>query len=378
MKVKIDIDTRTFVRFGLVALAFVTGILAIYYSRHALILIGVSLFLALALNPPVNWLAKHLPGKKQGRASATAVAYLAVLILLGAVVFLIVPPVIEQSSKFANTVPSLIDQATQQKDVFNNFITKYNLQDQVNHAIDNAKNQASSVAAHIGEILVNGVSTTLNGLLNVLFILVLTFLMLIEGPLWLKRIWGLYQDPVRLERHRNLVQRMYRVVTGYVNGQMIVAAVAATCTLVVILILSAIFPMPANLAIPLAVLVFIGGLVPMIGATISAILVAIILALNAFPAAVVFLIYILVYKQIENNFISPVIQSRAVELSALAILTSILIGVTMLGLLGGLIAIPIAGCIRVLVIDRLEHDRKVREKKSLNPFKKSASKKEAA
>jgi len=375
MKVKIDLDTRTFVRFGLVILAFVVGLLAIYYAKSALILIGISLFLALALNPPVSWLASHLPGKKEKRVSGTAVAYFMVILLLGGAIFLIVPPVIEQSSKFADTVPSLIDQTTKQKDVFNDFINRYNLEGSVNQAIDNAKAQASSVAANIGGALVSGVGATLNGLVNLLFVLVLTFLMLIEGPMWLKRIWGLYQDPEKLERHRTLVSRMYRVVTGYVNGQIMVAAVAALCTLAVVLILSAIFPMPANLAIPLAVVIFISGLIPMVGATIGAVLVTLVLMLNSFPAGLVFLVYFIVYQQIENNFISPSIQSKAVELSALAILASILIGVTLFGLLGGLIAIPIAGCIRVLLVDHLEHSRKQREKKSLNPIKKLATKK---
>jgi len=366
MRVKIDIDTKTFIRFFLISLAFGLGILVVYFAKNALIILGISLFLALALNPPVSWLARHFPGKKERRVGATAVAYVAVVAVLAGVIFLLIPPVIEQSTKFAKTVPSLIDQVTTQRVVFDDFIDRYNLQDQVDSAIENAKSQAASVATNIGSVLVNGIGVTLNGLLNLLFILVLTFLMLIEGPMWLKRIWGLYQDPEKLERHRNLVSRMYRVVTGYVNGQMLVAAIAATCTLVVVLILSAIFKLPANLAIPLAAIVFIGGLIPMVGATAAAILVALVLLLNSIPAAIVFVIYFIIYQQIENNFISPVIQSRAVELSALAILAAILIGITLFGLLGGLIAIPVAGCIRVFTLDYQEYSRKKREAKEKN------------
>lgn len=373
MKVKIDIDTRTFVRFGLVALAFVVTLLAVYHVRSALITIGIALFLALALNPPVSWIASRLPGKSDNRVGATAIAYLLVLLFLGGLLVTIVPPVVEQSSKFANTVPGLIDQATNQRQVFDDFVNRYGLQDQVDMAIENAKDQAASTASNIGNLLVSGAGAAFSGAATLLFVLVLTFLMLIEGPAWMRRIWGLYEDAVKLERHRNLVQKMYRVVTGYVNGQILIASIASVCTLVTVLILSAIFPLPANLALPLATLVFLTGMVPMIGATLGAVLVTLILLLNSTGAALIFLVYFIVYQQIENNFIAPTIQSKRVELSALAVLAAILVGVSLFGLLGGLISIPIAGCMRVLLLDYLEHARKQRAK-TKNPVAKLVTK----
>lgn len=374
MRVKIDIDTRTFVRFVLVLLAFGLGILAVYYLRSALTIIGISVFLALALSLPINWIARHIPGDKEHRVGATAIAYFIVLTLLSGVLLLIVPPVIEQSSKFAQTVPALIDQVGDQRQVFDEFIQQYGLQDQVDQAIINAKSQASSFATNVGGVLVNGVGATLNGIVNLLFVLVLTFLMLVEGPMWMRRLWGLYKDEEKLERHRNLLYRMHRIVTGYVNGQLIVASIAAVCTLVVMLVLSAIFPLPANLAIPLAVIVLIGGLVPLVGATIGAVLVSLILALNSLPAALIFVIYFIVYQQIENNFIAPTIQAKTVEVSALTILIAILLGVSLMGLLGALIAIPVAGCIRVLVKDSIEYNRKLRVENAKNPLKKLTAK----
>jgi predicted PurR-regulated permease PerM len=188
--------------------------------------------------------------------------------------------------------------------------------------------------------------------------------MLIEGPSLMRKIWGMYQDPELLERHRDMVKKMYRVVTGFVNGQLTVAAIAAACAMVTILILSAAVGLPANLAIPLAAVVFITGMIPMIGSTIGGILVGFVLLFNSPLAALIFVIYFIVYQQIENNFISPTIQAKSVELSALAILSAILIGVTLFGLLGGIISIPIAGCLRVLFLDYLEHSRRVRASKA--------------
>lgn len=362
MRVKIDIDTATFVRFGLVILGFVVALLIVYKTSSALTILGVALFLALALNPPVSLIARRLPGNS--RVGATAIAYLVVITLLGGFLFMVVPPVIEQTSKFAQTVPSLIDDAAQNKTLFDDFIHRYGLEETAATAIENAKDQAASVAANLGNLIVGGAGVFFNGIANLLFVLVLAFLMLIEGPTILRKIWGMYQDPELLERHHDMVQKMYRVVTGFVNGQLAVAAIAAVGAMVTILILSAAVGLPANLAIPLAAVVFITGMIPMIGSSIGGIIVGLVLLFNSPFAALIFVIYFIVYQQIENNFIAPTIQAKNVELSALAILSAILIGVTLFGLLGGIISIPIAGCLRVLFLDYLDHSRRVRAAKA--------------
>ena len=376
MKVKVDIDTKVFIRLVLVVLGFGLAILAIYKSREALTLIAVSLFLALALNPPVSKITKLLPSNS--RVGATAIAYLIVVTLLGGFLVLVIPPVVEQSAKFANTVPDLIDDAYSNRYIFNDFIERYDLEETVDNAVEGAKAQAASVAANLGNTLVSGFGTLLGGIAKLLFVLVLTFLMLIEGPAWMARAWGLYDDSEMLERHRTLVQRMYRIVTGFVNGQLTVAAIAAVASLVVLLTLSATIGLPANLAVPLAVIVFIFSMIPMIGATIGAVLVGLVLLFNSPTAALIFTIYFVVYQQIENNFISPTIQSKSVEISALIILIAILIGINLGGLLGGVIAIPVAGCLRVIFLDQLEQARKKRLKNDENPVKKLIKKAKAA
>lgn len=368
MKVKVDIETKVFIRFVLVVLGFGLALLVIYKVQSALVLIGVSVFLALALNPPVVKIASQLPGNS--RVGATAIAYLAVIAVLGGFMVLVIPPIVEQSAKFASTVPDLIDEVNDNSYIFDDFTTRYGLEEPINNAVASAKREAASVAANLGNILVSGVGSVLNGLTNLIIILVLTFLMLIEGPAWLRRMWGLYKDGAKLERHRSLVHRMYRIVTGFVNGQLAVAAVAAVSTMVVLLTLSATLDLPTNLAVPLSVIIFFTGMIPMIGATIGAVLVGLVLLFNSPTAALIFIIYFIVYQQIENNFISPTIQSKSVDLSALTILIAILIGVALAGLLGGIVAIPIAGCLRVLLMDQLEHARQKRLKDDINPVKK--------
>ncbi len=359
MKVKIDIDTKVFVRLVFVVAAFALTILVLYKTRSALILIGMSLFLALALNPPVSMIARRLPSGS--RVGATAIAYLMVVSLIGGFMLLVVPPVIEQSAKFADSVPGIIDDVADQRIIFDDFIQRYGLEAAVDDSVESAKNQAAAVAANLGNTLVGGAGALLSGLASLIIVLVLAFLMLIEGPTLLNRIWGLYEDPRLLDRHKNLVEKMYRVVTGFVNGQLAVAAIAAICTLVVLLTLSAVFGMPANIAIPLSVIIFVTGMIPMVGATIGGAIVALVLLFNSPVAALIFLVYFVIYQQIENNFISPTIQSKSVELSALLILSAILIGLALGGPLGGVIAIPIAGCVRVIMLDQLEQARQKRQ-----------------
>lgn len=349
MNVRIEIDTRTFVRFWLVVIGFALVALVIYSARTALIIVGISLFLAIALSPPVNRLAKILPSKS--RVLGTALAYVAVLAVLGVVVFLVVPPIVEQTVKFAQNSPNLIDKASQQYAGVNKVIDHYHLRPEVDKVIVSIKNGAAHFASGVGSVLITSIGSVLFTVVTSILILVLTFLMLVEGPMWLKRIWSIYNDQERMEYHRKLLYRMYRVVTGYVVGQLSVSSIAGVVAGVAVFILSFMFNVPTNLAIPTAAIVFISSLIPLFGAMIGAVLVSVILALNDVSAAIVFLVFFILYQQLEANYISPKIQSKRIDLSALAILIAVTTGVYVFGIAGGIISIPVAGCVGVLVED---------------------------
>jgi predicted PurR-regulated permease PerM len=154
-------------------------------------------------------------------------------------------------------------------------------------------------------------------------------------------------------------------------GQLTVSTIGATAAGLFVFILSFIFPaVDSNLALPTAAITFILSLIPMFGATIGGILIAVLLALNSLPAAVIYIIYFIVYQQIENNLIAPHIQARRIDLSALMILAAVTIGLYMFGVIGGIIAIPIAGTVRILIEEFLENHR--------DDDKKQASKKKPA
>lgn len=356
MKVRIEIDTRTFVRFWLVVIGFVLAAMLIVSAQQALIIIGAAFFLALALNRPVSALARIMPGRS--RVGGTALAYVIVVALLGTFVTLVVPPVIEQSAKVVGAVPDLIDRAQTQWHLVDDVVQRYGLQETVDEGISSVKRNATQWAANAGNIVVTSVGSIFAVLTGLLLVLVLSFLMLVEGPVWLKRLWSVYNDQERMQHHKEVATKMYTVVGGYVNGQLVVSAIGAFFAGFTVFILSFLFDVPSNLALPTAAIAFILSLIPMFGATIAGILICVLLAFNDVTAAIVFAVYFIVYQQIENNFISPTVQAKTVELSALAILTSVTIGLYLFGIAGGIISIPIAGCIKVLLEDYLERSKR--------------------
>jgi len=358
MKVRIEIDTRTFVRFWLVVIGFALVALAIYSARTALTIVGVALFLAIALSPPVNRLAKILPSKS--RVLSTALAYVVVVLFMGAIVFLVIPPIIEQTAKFVQNVPSLVDTAAHQSTGVTNFINHYQLQPEVDKVLASLKNGATQFASGLGSVLITSIGSVLSAITALILVLVLAFLMLVEGPAWMNRLWGVYTSSKRMEHHKKLLNKMYNTVTSYVIGQLTVSSIAGSVAGITVFVLSLIFNIPVSLAIPTAAIVFISSLVPLFGAMIGAIFVCLILALNNITAAIIFLVFFILYQQVEANYISPKIQSKRIALSALAILIAVTIGIYLFGIAGGIISIPIAGSLNVLIDDYLATDRQDR------------------
>ncbi len=371
MKVKIEIETKTFIRFWLVVVAFAMTYIFVTSAFQGLVILATAFFFAVVLNGPVGKLAKYMPGKS--RAAGTSIAYVLVLAFLGVFAFLVVPPIFEQSARVAASIPTFVDNVQERGEGIYKLAGHYGLEDQVHQAFDtvrdNAQDWAFNMSQNIGANLISSVGSLVGFLVAAFLVIVLTFFMLIEAPRWQKTIWGLYNDEKRMKHHHGLVTKMHNVVSGFVTGQLAVAGVAGFFAGFVVFLLSWIFAVPANLALPAAAIVFLLTLIPMFGATIAGVIISLLLAFNDVGAAIVFIIYFVVYQQIENNFISPAIQSKTVELSALAILAAVTVGVYLFGIVGGIISIPIAGCIKVLLEDYVEHAQDNR-KESKHPLHK--------
>lgn len=361
MKVNVQVDTQTFVRFWLVILGFVLAGFMIYSARTGLTIVGTALFFALALNGPVTKIAGKLPGKS--RIGSTAIAYLLVVAFLGTFIFLAVPPIIQQTAKFASTVPDLIDNGTKSWHSLDSTIEKYNLRPQVDQTLNSFKENASRFASSASSNIVSGIGSIFSFFAALFLVLVLSFLMLVEGPVLMRKVWGLYHNKARMEHHRKTVVRMANVVSGYVTGQLTVSSLDGLFSGLVVFLISLFVPaVPANLAIATAAIMFVFSLIPLFGALVGAVIVSILLVFNAVPAAIAFALFFVVYQQLENNIISPAIQSKRLKLSPLLVLTAVTIGAYVFGIAGAIISIPIAGCIKVLLEEYLDHVKRIRDK----------------
>lgn len=342
-KIEITVANKTIVRVMALVIGSLFFLAAIRQASHALTLIFIALFLALALNAPVHWVARHLPGKRRGdRVIATAVSFFIVVLVLGGLTASIIPPLIRQTTSFIDSIPGLVDDLHDSETSAGKFVDRYNLESQV----DKLSDQASEWASTATDGAVDTVGRIGGSIASTLTVLVLTFMMLIEAPRWISL--GRRLTPDKKEAHvETLVRNMYRVVKGYVNGQVLLAAAAAVLILPVLIIMKVSYPFA------LAGLVFICGLIPMIGHTIGAVVVGVVALFTSPVAGLVVFGYYILYQQIENYAIQPKVQSMSTDMSPLLVFASVVIGVSFNGLLGGLVAIPIAGCLRIVVLDYL-------------------------
>ena len=184
--------------------------------------------------------------------------------------------------------------------------------------------------------------TVVNSLFALITILVLTAFMLGSGRRWVDRFIAL-QPEDRAVRMRRVADRSANAVGSYVGGMLLQATVAGVLAYVVLTILGVPF------RAPLAVLIFLLDLIPLVGATIGAVIVGIVTVFIDFPTAtIVWTVWSIVYQQVENNLIQPRIQQRAVDVHPLVVLISVLFGATLLGILGALIAIPVAATVQIV------------------------------
>lgn len=344
---RITVSNRTVLRVMALVMGSYLFLVAIKTASHALTLIFIAFFLSLALNGPVHWLSLRLPGKRRGnRSLATGISFFVVLALLLGFIASIVPPLVRQTSSFIDAAPGLVEDARDQNTSLGRAIHKYKLEDQV----DKFSSQLSDRLQDISGSAVSTFSRVTSSVFSVLTVLVLTFMMLIEGPRWLAFARRLL--PEEKEDHAGkLAKDMYKVIRGYVNGQVLLAAIAALVVVIPLFLLDVSYP------VALMVIVFICGLIPLVGHTIGAIIVSTVALFHSPLAALVILLYYITYQQIENYAIQPRVQANSTDMSPLLVFMSVIIGVSFNGLLGGLVAIPIAGCLRIIVLDFLNRKR---------------------
>lgn len=335
---------RAILRVIIVTLA-VAGLLWLaYVSWSVLIWVAVAAFLAVAIDPIVRLL--HRRGRIP-RAMSILIVYLLGLGIMSGVAFVFVPPLIDAGTELGKDVPSYANELRDSR-LFQRLDQEYDVVNRVeDEATKATENIGPNTAVEIGQRVANG-------LVALISIAVLCFLFSLYGPRM--RHWAEAQalETRRRLRLDRILDRLYRVVVGYVFGVLLIAVIAGLGVWIFLSIAGVPF------APLLAFWAGLMSLVPLVGATIGAIPYIAVAFFQSWPIGVAAIVYLIVYQQIENNLFQPAIHRWTVQLNPLWVIIAVLIGAQVLGIMGVLVAIPVAGMIQVLVQEWFAHRREGR------------------
>jgi predicted PurR-regulated permease PerM len=317
----------------------------------------IALFLAAVLNPAVNWLQRR--HRLMKRPLAIALTYLALLVALLLVVGIFLPVLVDQINgfiKFVTTAANAPEGPTKyirglaKDNGLGGFLQRFS--DQLHQLRNQLGGLLKNLLSSSGQIAIS-VAGMIAALATVL---TLTFFLLLGSERYVNAGVGLFP-----EAHQPLVRRILGqaagAISGYITGNLAISVICGVTTFVVLLVLG----MPY--AAPLALLVAVLDLVPLVGATLGGALLVIVGLFVEPWKAVVLLVYIVVYQQAEGSLLQPIVYSRAVHLNGLVILIALLVGGQLLGIPGALLAIPVAEIIRILITELRDYRRTPKETK---------------
>ncbi len=357
MSKTIETDLRTFVKFWLVPLGIGLVLMFIYSALTGLIIVGISIFLALALKPLVrkvnNFFTKHFGTEKKHQTLSAVLAYVIVVLVIGGIIAIVGPVVVNETSKFIQNFPETFEKTFGGWDGINNFGKTIGINDLHGEITNALTNLSNNILGVLGNNLVSSVSGIADIVMKIVLVLVLTLLFLLEGPSIMDAFWksigSAEEDKKPVAVAKDVLSKMANVISTYVSRQVIVAAIDGCASGLIVFCLSLFTGVSTGLAVPMGMITMSFYLIPMFGQFIGGTLVTLVLLFSSLPAGLIFAVIYIIYAQIENNVIAPKIQGNALNLPAVMILVAIVIGMYMFGLLGAIIAVPIAGCIRVLM-----------------------------
>ena len=344
---KVDSPARVIARNVIVVALVVLILYVIYLLRTPISWLIIAAFLAVALAGPVNFFQRYMK-----RGLAIALVYIGVLLIpigLGAV---LVPPVVTQVGDLATNAPRYVhdvENYVHSNKTLNDLNNKFNITQKLSDEANKLPSKAGDAAGVLRDIGFGLVSSLFAGL----SIFVLSIFMVAAGPRWIDSFIRM-QRPEHAERIERTLQRIANAVGNYVGGALLQATIAGISAFIMLTILGVPF------AGPLAVIIFVSDLIPVVGATVGAFIVGIVTAFVNFPIAlIIWVVFAIVYQQVENYLIQPQIQKRATKIEAFVVLVAVLFGSTLFGILGALLAIPAAASIQIGLHEYREYRREL-------------------
>jgi predicted PurR-regulated permease PerM len=335
---------RTIIAVVVAAVGGYVAFLTLVALQRIITWLVVAGFFAIVLTPLVDFLVRRAHIR---RTLAALIVFFVGLLTVAGLLYLLIQPIVSEITSFVNSFPKLVQDAQAGRGTIGHLIKKYDL---VNQAKKYEPKLKSALSSSGGKAL-SLVRKVGNGVVAGLSILVLTFLLLSEGQRGLDNALGLL-TPERQERARRIGRQSARAITGYMAGNVLISIIASAVTYIGLWI----FGVPYRGVA--AVWVGFADLIPLIGATLGAVPTVALALLHSLTAGIGMAVIYLVYQQFENHVLQVTIMARTVKLTPLAVLVSLLAGVQLFGLLGALLAIPLAGIIQVVGRDILQERRK--------------------
>ena len=331
-----QLSTRTIVRvfFTLVALGVL--LYTLYLVRSVLGLLLIAVFLAVALGPAVD----RIKRLKLPRAASIIAVFLSLFLAIFLIGLIVVPPIVDEVGAFADDVPNYIDDI-RENDTLRDYDDKYDITKKLEDQASSLPSRLGDAAGALQAVTVGVFSTVL----QLVTVLTITFFLLLDGGRIVNFILA-QMRPHHQARMKAVAADIYGATGGYVAGALTLATAAGLSTYILLSILDVPF------AVPLAVLMAFFDLIPLVGSTIGGALVGVVTLFADFPGdTIVWVVFVVVYQQVENSVLQPLVYRRTVNLHPLAVITAILIGSSLLGVLGALVAIPIAAAIQIALKD---------------------------
>jgi predicted PurR-regulated permease PerM len=335
MAAKAPVPWRTILASVAVVSATLAAFLLLRELTRVIAWFVVALFFAVILSPAVDAVQRRLRSR---RVLATALVYfLAVVALLG-MLAAFVSPIVSRIDEFADTLPTLLDDAEAGRGPIGDIVERFDLR----QVVEDNRDKVEDYLASAGKPAVNAVRGVFNTVLALLTILVLSFLLVLRGPGIAQSILALVPEPHR-ERVRLVAGDAARAVSGYMVGNFLISVVAGIASYIPLRLLGVPY------AEVIALFVAFADLIPLIGATLGAIPAVGVAFLHSTTAGVVMLVFYILYQQFENHVLQVAIMSKTVDVDPLTVLVSVLVGVELVGFIGALLAIPAAGVLQVVV-----------------------------
>jgi predicted PurR-regulated permease PerM len=322
-------------------LAIAGGLFLLWQLSEILRWLVIALFLAVALDPAVSWVTRRgVP-----RAPAILLVYLLLLLVIGGLSALVLPPLVDEVEGLGSYIVGLTQAPGGLDQFVEELANRYGLGGYVEMLREQARALPSQLTGAVRPLLAvtRGIIGSLTALVS---ILLLTFFLLLDSERFLAAALALRPAQQRPHLHRVLSQ-LADAIHAYVNGNLLISLIAGTAAFVALTILRVPY------AVALALVVALLDLIPLVGSTLGAAL-AVLVALFVDPVrAAILAVYFLVYQQIENNILQPLVHGRSIKLHPLGIFVAVLAGGELLGILGAVMAIPVAEIIRILAVEWL-------------------------